>query len=95
MTSENAGNERENKIKQPQEQRLFRSVVAQFIGTGEPDESGNYKNNKRSCGSLDPQGEAKASPLRNFEVMTSENAGNERKNKIKQPRTGKEVRPWR
>jgi hypothetical protein len=49
-----------------------------------PDKSGNYRNNKRSCGSKDPQGEAKASPLRNFEVMTSENAENERKNKIKQ-----------
>jgi hypothetical protein len=43
--------------------------VLAMTKTEVPDESGNYKNlevknNKCSCGSLDPQGEAKTSPLR-------------------------------
>jgi hypothetical protein len=42
--------------------RIFQ--VLAMTRSEKPDESGNYKNNKRSCGSLDPQGEAKASPLR-------------------------------
>jgi hypothetical protein len=50
---------------------LSRNVVRGFSLVLHDPKGSHYKNNKRSCGSLDPQGEAKASPLQNLELNNS------------------------